>query len=312
MGHLRPPLWVLNGATASGKSGLAIDLAQRLAAAGQPAEIVNADSMLVYRGMDIGTAKPTADERAAVPHHLIDIHDIEEPAAVADFQQRARQVIETCRSRGVLPILAGGSALYVRAIIDEFDFPGADPQVRARWEEVLAERGPEHLHAELARRAPQAAARILPGNGRRLVRALEIHELTGRVTAALPEPTYALDAVRQIGIEIERDALDARIQARVEQMWDQGFVEEVEALATRGLADTPTAGKALGYRQVLAYLRGDLTERQASERTVSATRRFSRKQFGWFRRDLRIRWYPALDPRLADRVLADAQDWTHA
>ncbi|MGY4720858.1 tRNA (adenosine(37)-N6)-dimethylallyltransferase MiaA [Naumannella huperziae] len=307
-----PPLLVLNGPTASGKSGLAIALAERLSAAGRPAEIVNADSMLVYRGMDIGTAKPTRDEQARVPHHLIDILDPHEPAAVADFQRLARDRIGALRDRGVLPILAGGSALYVRAIVDEFDFPGTDPAVRARWETELARVGAPALHRELALRAPGAAARILPGNGRRIVRALELHELGAAVSGRLPPPRYALPAVAQLGLEIDRDALDRRIADRVERMWADGFVEEVRRLAADGLADTPTASRALGYSQLLRHLAGELTEDEARGATIAATRRFARKQLGWFRRDPRIRWYPALDPDLASRILADAQHWDHA
>ena len=282
---------VVVGATATGKSALAVALAQRLAAAGRSTEIVNGDSMAVYRSMDIGTAKPSAAERAAVPHHLIDILDIDDDASVAEFQTLARRAIAMCRRRGVTPILVGGSALYIRSVVDRFEFPGTDPRLRAELEDELARVGPEELHRRLAERDPAAAATILPGNARRIVRALEVIELTGRpYTPQLPEPVYALPGVVQIGLAIERDELDARIESRVQRMWDQGFVAEVAELGRRGLADTRTASRALGYRPVLDFLAGDIGEAEARRRTVQATRRFARRQDSWFRRDPRIRW----------------------
>lgn len=291
----------LNGPTASGKTAVAVEVARQLAASGVTAEVVNADSMLVYRGMDIGTAKPTLTERGGVPHHLIDIMEVTQTASVADFQSLARQAIAGCRDRGVVPILAGGSALYVHAILDDFSFPGTDPAVRARLEAELAAVGPERLHARLASLAPQAAAGILPGNGRRIVRALEVVELTGGFTSTLPAWEYALGEVVQFGLELPRDEMDARIEARVERMWSEGLVAEVEGLLLRGLREGRTASRALGYRQVLAYLDGELTEREAREATTSGTRRFARKQLGWFRRDPRITWLPA-GPDAADVV----------
>jgi len=282
----------LVGATATGKSTLAVEIARALVADGQPAEIVNGDSMLVYRGMDIGTAKPTVDERGGVPHHLIDIMDVTQTASVAQFQTWARDAIADCQARGVLPIVVGGSALYVHAVLDEMDFPGTDPAVRARWEAELAAVGPEKLHDELARRDPAAAAAILPGNGRRIVRALEVIELTGGYTATLPEPTYALPDVVQIGLSIDRTVLDERIDARVEAMWAAGFVDEVRALEAQGLREGLTAARALGYRQVLEFLDGQISEDEAKAATKQATRRFARKQDGWFRRDHRIQWQP--------------------
>lgn len=302
------PILVLVGPTASGKSSLAVQVARRLAGAGRPAEIVNADSMLVYRGMDIGTAKPTPDERGGVPHHLIDIADVTETASVADFQQLAREVIAGCRKRGVLPIVVGGSSLYVRAIVDRFDFPGTDPVVRARWEDELDRVGPEELHRLLAEREPEAAAEILPGNGRRIVRALEVIELTGSFTAHLPTWEYALDPVVQVGLDLPRDVLDARIAERVDQMWRDGFVDEVRRLLEVGLRDGLTASRALGYRQVIALLDGELDEAAAREQTITGTRRFSRKQLGWYRRDDRISWLSAGADDLADRVIALLDD----
>lgn len=296
------PLLVLNGPTASGKSTLAVRLAQELTAAGRPAEIVNADSMLVYRGMNIGTAKPTMAERGGVVHHLIDVLEVDQVASVATFQQLARAAIADCRHRGVIPLLVGGSALYVHAIVDDFEFPGTDPAVRARLEAELDALGAEQLYRRLVERAPEAAADILPGNARRIVRALEVLELTGSWRARLPEWNYAIAGVQQWGLELPREQLDQRIEARVQRMWADGLVAEVRGLAERGLRQGRTASRALGYRQVLALLDGELTEAEAIEQTISGTRRFARKQLGWFRRDPRIRWLPTTEPGLAEHL----------
>ena len=301
----RPAVLSINGPTASGKSSLAIEVVDALAVRGIGAEIVNADSMLVYRGMDIGTAKPGRAELARVRHHLVDILDVTQTATVADFQTRARAAIADCRARGVVPIVVGGSALYQRAILDEFDFPGTDPAVRARWEAELERHGPEALHAELAERDPAAAAQMLPGNGRRIVRALEIHELTGVVRPSLPEWTYAIDGVRAFGLELDRAVMDQRIADRVHAMWETGLVDEVRGLLTAGLREGVTASKALGYRQVIDLLDGVLTDEQAREQTINRTRRFARKQLGWFRRDHRITWLRAGAPDVA-ATIADA------
>ena len=299
-----PPLIVLNGPTASGKTALAVRVAQLLRERGGAAEIVNADSMLVYRGMDIGTAKPTPAERGGITHHLIDIFDVTQTASVAAFQRLARAAIADCRARGVTPILVGGSALYVHAILDDFEFPGTDPAVRARLEDELTRLGPAALHRRLAGASSEAAADILPGNGRRIVRALEVIELTGSWRATLPDWSYALDGVRQWGLEVPREALDERIEARVERMWASGLVTEVRTLLGRGLRDGRTASRALGYRQVMAHLDGELSEDEAKQRTVAGTRRFARKQLGWFRRDPRIRWLPADEPGLPEWIVA--------
>jgi tRNA dimethylallyltransferase len=300
---------VLVGPTAVGKSRLAVALAQRLTATGRPAEIVNADSMLVYRGMDIGTAKPTAAERGGIRHHLIDVLDVGETATVADFQQRARVVIADCRDRGVVPVLVGGSALYVRAIVDDFRFPGTDPTLRAELEAELAVSGPEPLHRRLVQLDPASAASILPGNGRRVVRALEVIALTGdSFSATLPARHYALPGVVQVGLDIDRARLDQRIAERVDRMWAAGLVAEVRRLVAAGLREGRTASRALGYRQVLAYLDGELTEDEARTRTVRATRRFARRQDGWFRKDPRITWLAHDRSDLTDAVTALALD----
>jgi len=285
----------LLGPTASGKSALAVRLAVHLTAHSRPAEIVNADSMLVYRGMDIGTAKPTEEEREGIPHHLIDVLDIDQTATVADFQRLARESITSCHDRGVVPIVVGGSALYLRAILDEFAFPGTDPAVRAELEAELSEQGSLAMYERLALLAPEAAAEMQAMNGRRIVRALEVIALTGSYRATLPEHRYALPGVVQVGLAIDRAEMDARIDARVDEMWAKGLVAEVAALAERGLREGRTASRALGYQQVLAYLDGRCTEEQAAKDTAAGTRRFARKQLGWWRRDPRIVWVDALD-----------------
>ena len=288
------------GATASGKSALALDLAERLGG-----EIVNTDSMQLYRGMDIGTAKLPSAERRGVPHHLLDLLEVTEPATVAEFQGWARDVIDDCRSRAVVPVLVGGSALYTRAVLDEFEFPGTDPGVRARLDGELAEHGPEALHARLAAVDPRAAAQVLPSNGRRVVRALEVVEITGRpFVASLPAQRYHYPEAVQVGVDIDRPALDVRIEQRVHQMWEDGLVEEVRRLAEAGLREGRTAHRALGYQQVLAFLDGDLSEDEARERTVSATRRFARRQDSWFRKDPRITWVAYDDPGRVEEAVA--------
>jgi tRNA dimethylallyltransferase len=282
---------VLVGPTAAGKSALAADLARRYTAEDQPAEVINADSMLVYRGMDIGTAKPSKVELAEIPHHMIDLREVNETTTVAEFQQLARAAIADCQRRDVIPIVVGGSALYIRAIIDDFEFPGTDPAVRTRLENELARQGAKWLYQRLSEADPLAATRILPGNTRRIVRALEVIELTGRpFTATLPERRYRLPDVVQIGLTIDRAPLDARIADRVDAMWAAGFVDEVRRLAAAGLRESLTASRALGYRQVLRFLDGEITEAQARELTIGATRKFARRQDSWFRKDARIHW----------------------
>jgi tRNA dimethylallyltransferase len=287
-----------------GKSSLALALAEALTADARPAEIVNADSMLLYRGMDIGTAKPTASELARVPHHLIDVLDITETATVAEFQALARTAIADCAARGVVPILVGGSALYVRAVLDDFQFPGTDPELRAALEVELAQVGPEVLHARLAERDPAAGAAILPGNGRRVVRALEVIALTGGpFSASLPARRYLLPDVRQIGLDLDRPSLDARIAERVDAMWAAGFVAEVRRLAERGLREGLTASRALGYAQILRFMEGELTEDQARDATITGTRKFARRQDSWFRRDERIAWFDSRRDDLVEAVV---------
>lgn len=295
-----PPVVAVVGPTAAGKSDLAVEVAVRLGG-----EVVNGDSMQIYRGMDIGTAKLTTGERRGVAHHLLDVLDVTEPATVAEFQAWARAAVDGCRERGRTPVLVGGSALYVRAVLDRFEFPGTDPDVRAGLEAELDARGSHHLHAVLTEADPEAAARILPSNGRRIVRALEVLALTGRPFAAtLPDFTYFYDDVRQVGVDVPRAVLDERIRMRVERMWAAGFVDEVRRLQADGLREGRTASRALGYAQVLRFLDGELDEVQAREATVTATRRFARRQDSWFRKDPRITWVDLDATDLTQRALS--------
>lgn len=297
-------LVVVLGPTASGKSDLALSLARRLGG-----EIVNADAVQVYRGMDVGSAKTPPEQRAGVPHHLLDVLDVRRPTSVAAFQRDARAAIEDCLDRGVTPILTGGSSLYVRAAIDDFAFPGTDPALRAALERRLAEEGNTALHAELARVAPHAAEEILPSNGRRLVRALEVTQLTGwPFEARLPEHVSIYRPVTLLGLQVPRDVLDERIARRVERMCDDGLVAEVRALLDEGLADSPTASRALGYQQVIAQLAGECTEEEARAATVKGTSAFARRQDRLFRRDPRVRWLPWDAPDLLERALAAIEE----
>jgi tRNA dimethylallyltransferase len=299
-GPSAPPIVAVVGATASGKTSLSLDLAERL-----DGEIVNTDAMQVYRGMDVGTAKLPEPERRGIPHHLLDTLDVRDPATVAQFQAWAREAIADLRSRERAAVLVGGSALYTRAIIDRFEFPGTDAGVRATLENELAELGPHRLHDRLAGLDPQAAAKIIPENGRRTVRALEVIALTGRpYTASLPTLEYADPRTVQIGVDIDRPTLDARIEQRVDHMFEAGFVDEVDRLLQDGLAEGRTASLAIGYAQVASYLRGELSLAEARERTTSATRRFARRQDSWFRKDPRIVWVRFDDPDRVAKALA--------
>ena len=291
------------GPTAAGKSDLAVALAQRLGG-----EVVNADSMQIYRGMDIGTAKLSLAERRGVPHHLLDMLDVTEAVSVAQFQAWARAAIADCQARARLPVLVGGSALYVRAVLDRFEFPGTDPALRATLEAELADAGAAALHERLSRLDPPAAATILPGNGRRIVRALEVIALTGRpYSASLPQHMYALGKPGrppvQLGVDVPREVLNARIEDRVRAMWAAGLVAEVRRLDAAGLRRGRTASRALGYAQVLRHLAGECSSEEAREDTVRATRRFARRQDAWFRRDPRIRWLSSDAPDLVEQAV---------
>jgi tRNA dimethylallyltransferase len=294
------------GATATGKSGLAIELAQALGG-----EVVNADSMQLYRGMDIGTAKEPPAAWRGVPHHLLDLWPVTRTANVADYQQLTRAAIEDITARGRVPILAGGSGLYIRAALEDLHFPGTDDGTRARLVAELDQVGPAALHARLATLDPAAAAAILPGNGRRIVRALEVIEISGRpFTATMPAYDQGRPAI-QIGLTLPRPELDRRIAARVDRMWQAGFEEEVRALTGEGLREGKTASRALGYQQMLRYLDGECTLDGAREETVKATRRFARRQESWFRRDPRVRWLDASAPSLLDRAVQIVTEHDH-
>ncbi|WP_372492030.1 tRNA (adenosine(37)-N6)-dimethylallyltransferase MiaA [Kineosporia corallincola] len=287
------------GPTATGKSDLALDLAEAL-----DGEVINTDAMQLYRGMDIGTAKLPVAERRGVPHHLLDVLDVTEEASLAAYQRDARAARDEIVSRGKVPILVGGSGLYVRAVLDQLEIPPTDPRVRLRLEREGERAGAGEMHRRLAERDPAAAIAILPGNLRRIVRALEVIELTGRpFSATLPRPEYDMPAV-QIGLEAPRDQLDDRIAARVVRMWHAGLVEETVRLVSEGLLDGRTAPRALGYAQVLRMLEGKLDEVEAQVDTVNTTRKFARRQESWFRRDQRVTWLPHDVADLREQALA--------
>lgn len=305
-----PTVVAIVGPTATGKSELALGVAEAL-----DGEIVNADSMQLYRGLDVGTAKLPMAERRGIPHHLLDIWDLSYNANVAEYQALARASIADLQSAGKSAVLVGGSGLYVNAVLDDLDFPGTDPAIRQRLESDLESVGSEQMHARLAAADPDAAAAILPGNARRIVRALEVIEITGRpFTATLPTGRPYLQA-SVVGITRPRDELDRRISHRVDDMWERGLVAEVRVLADHGLREAPTASRALGYAQVLDYLTGSLTEDAAREATITATRRFARKQESWFKRDPRARWHDLgvapvttdLVERVVNSILPDTQ-----
>ena len=281
-------LIVIVGATAVGKSDLAVELALALGG-----EVINADSMQLYRGMDIGTAKLSLEERRGAPHHLLDIWDVPRTASVAEYQHLADEAIADIESRGRVPIVVGGSGLYVRAALGDLDFPGTDEAIRERLESELGRRGPAPLYERLQAADPVAAAAILPGNGRRIVRALEVIELSGRpFSATMPGYEGGRPAI-QLGVQVDRAELDHRIETRVDRMWAAGFESEVRHLAAHGLRDGKTASRALGYQQLLRCLDGQLTSDDARTETARATRRFARRQESWFRRDPRVRWLSA-------------------
>ncbi|MDQ3735510.1 MAG: tRNA (adenosine(37)-N6)-dimethylallyltransferase MiaA [Actinomycetota bacterium] len=286
------------GPTATGKSDLAVAVAQRVGA-----EVVNADSMQLYRGMDIGTAKLTLDQRRGVPHHLLDVLDVTQTATVVGYQRAARSIVDKILGRGRTVILVGGSGLYLRAALDDLDFPATDADVRGELEAELATHGSIPLHTRLARSDPAAAASIHPHNGRKIVRALEVVKLTGQpFRASLPEP---LDRYKTtwIGLDDDPARLDERITRRVDRMWADGLVGEAEHLITQGLRDGVTARRALGYSQVLRMLNGELSEDEARLMTQQATKRFVRRQRSWFRREQRIEWLPAGEPGLVQRTI---------
>lgn len=293
------PVVVLVGATASGKTKLSLELAKRLRG-----EIVNADAMQFYRGLDIGTAKATRAERESTPHHLIDVLNLDEEASAAQFQDWARECFTQLRSRGSTPILTGGSGLYVRAAVDQMRFPPTDPEVRAELLRRLEEEGNAAIRAELVRVDPDSAHRI--NDDRRLVRALEVYQVTGEpFTAFMPQRIYAetVAPVVQIGLSINRDTLHERIAFRTKAMMADGFLDEVRHLSAHGLDSAPTASRAIGYPQMQRALRGETTVDEAIDDTIVATRRFAKRQLTWFRADPRVHWIEHDDPRLVNKAL---------
>lgn len=289
------------GPTATGKSDLGLAVAERLGG-----EIINIDAMQQYRGMDIGTAKLAPADRRGIPHHRLDVLDITETATVANYQRDATADVERIRARGNVPVIVGGSMMYIQALLDEWEFPATDPQVRAKWEAVLADGGVEAIHRALTEADPQAAATILPSDGRRMVRALEVVELTGKPFAA-SAPTIGEPRWGTVIVGVDRDTaeLDERIGKRTDRMFDLGLVDEVERLVGLGLRDGVTARRAIGYAHVLDFLDGTYDLAEARERTLIGTRRYVRRQRSWFRRDRRVRWVDAADRQALSVLLEE-------
>jgi tRNA dimethylallyltransferase len=298
------------GATGTGKSELAIGIAEKIAAVGLRAEIVNADAMQLYRGMDIGTAKLPLTKRRGIDHHMIDVLEITQESTAAEYQKLARAKILELQQSSVIPILVGGSMLYVASCLNNFEFPERDQELRAQLEAELIEFGPLHMHKKLAELDEVAASRIIAENGRRIVRALEIVMITGEpFAAALPDEIESWQPVLEIGLRIERERLLPRLERRVHGMWDEGLLIEVESLIPLGLRESKTAAVAIGYAQALAVLDGELSREEAITSTVMLTQRYARRQVSWFKRDDRIAWLEALDEKVLDqafdKVLAD-------
>ncbi|MDN3443305.1 tRNA (adenosine(37)-N6)-dimethylallyltransferase MiaA [Microbacterium sp. APC 3901] len=296
-----PRLWVIVGATGTGKSDLALDLAELLRSRGNAAEIVNADAMQLYRGMDIGTAKLAPADRRGIPHHLFDVREVQEEAAVAWYQPLARSVIADIQQRGADAILVGGSGLYVSSVVFDFAFPPRDPVIRERLERELESKGVGALLDRLRRLDPATASRVDPKNARRVIRALEVLE-QGSVThgASLPEQPALWQAdTRLVGLHVERGILVERLDARVERMWEAGLVDEVQGLRREGLENGVTAQRAIGYSQALAQIDGRLTQAEAIAETQALTRRYARRQVSWFKRYPGLAWYePPVDAAL--------------
>ena len=292
------------GATGTGKSELAIGIAERISKLGLRAEIVNADAMQLYKGMDIGTAKLPIPERRGIAHHMIDVLEISQESTAAEYQKLAREKILELQQSGIIPILVGGSMLYVASCLNNFDFPERDAQLRAELEQELEQHGPLHMHQKLAELDSLAASRIIPENGRRIVRALEIVMITGEpFAAALPEKTDSWQPVLEFGLRMEREALLPRLEQRVVRMWEQGLVDEVASLISVGFRESKTASVAIGYAQALGEIDGELSREEAIASTVSLTQRYARRQVSWFKRDERIQWLEALDSDVLDQAM---------
>ncbi|GGK67409.1 tRNA (adenosine(37)-N6)-dimethylallyltransferase MiaA [Ornithinimicrobium pekingense] len=296
---VRSPVVAVVGATATGKSDLGVALAEALGG-----EVVNADASQLYRGMDVGTAKLPEAQRHGIPHHQLDVLEVTQEASVATYQQAARDDLARVRSRGAVPVVVGGSGLYVRALLDRLEIPPTDPTVRGRWEQELERVGVARLHELLGERDPAAAAAIEPRNGRRVVRALEVIELTGRPFSATMPTRELVEPTVLLGLRADREVLDERIAHRAGRMWREGLVEEVRGLVDRGLREGRTASRAVGYAQALRQLDGELTEDEAVADTVVATRRLARRQERWFGPDPRVVWLEHDAPDLLEQALA--------
>ena len=292
------------GSTGTGKSELGLKIAERLESLGQASVIINCDSMQFYRGMDVGTAKLSIDERRGVRHELLDWLEVTDESTAAGYQAVARPLIENLQAEGITPIMVGGSMLYIAAVLNTFDFPGNDETFRAELEADLIEHGPHEMHRRLAVIDPIAASRILVENGRRIVRALEIIHVTGEpFAAALPDETDSWQPVIEIGLTGDRDDLRARLEQRVHKMWRNGLLDEVRELEAKGLRAGKTASRAIGYAQALAQLDGQMTETDAIADTVRLTQKYARRQISWFKRDPRIHWFDYADPTIFDGAL---------
>jgi tRNA dimethylallyltransferase len=293
------------GATGTGKSAFSLDLAEALAARGEAVEIVNADAMQLYRGMDVGTAKLPVAERRGMPHHLLDVLDVTDEASVEWYQREARALIDDIVARGAVAVLVGGSGLYVSSVLFDFRFPGTDPLIRRRYEVIADERGPRALYDLLNERDPASAASIGRSNARRLVRALEVGDLTGRpLSGTLPEKSSPWRPSSVFGVAEERPVLVERLDRRVDQMWRDGLVDEVRGLLPLGLERGVTAGRAIGYAQAAAQIRGELSEADAIEATAALTRRYARRQASWFRRYDDVEWSRSGDAGAVERAVA--------
>jgi tRNA dimethylallyltransferase len=285
------------GPTAVGKTALSLDIAEKFSA-----EIINADAMQIYKGMDIGTAKLPLSQRRGIVHHQIDVLDPIDEANVSQYQKQARETINDLLTKNVQPMLVGGSGLYVNSVLEDLEFPGTNLEVRAKYEEILDEQGVEVLYKMLKKIDPNAAQNILPNNARKIVRALEVNEFTGKAfNAKLPEPSPIFSDVR-IALDMPRDLLDKRISDRVYQMFEDGFVDEVKSIE-KNLRLGKTAPRALGYSQVLSLLSGEISENEAITLTINATKKFARRQLSWFRRDPLIHWLDATSPDLFEESL---------
>ncbi|MEN9965094.1 MAG: hypothetical protein RJA60_91 [Actinomycetota bacterium] len=298
------------GPTGAGKSALAIEVAKHIIAKGGKAEILNCDSMQFYKGMDVGTAKLTLEERRGITHHLFDFLEITDESTAAEYQQIARPLILDLQAKGITPILVGGSMLYVAAVLNKFEFPARDEKLRAKLEQDLIDLGPHEMHRRLKALDPIAASRIIPENGRRSVRAIEIVTLTGEpFAAALPEVPEDWQPVLEIGINGDREDLRARLEARVHKMWRQGLIDEVRSLEPKGIREGKTSSVAIGYAQALKQIDGELTEAEAIADTVRLTQKYARRQMSWFRRDQRIQWLDYQDPDATAKALSMVDEW---